>query len=80
MNIILILNNFDASLIERKERSGSICHAAREKVWNARRIFLLGYCGVLGVDIGRSILSQLEEELASGGDCSVLVGLLVAPF
>ena len=31
---------FDDSKMGKKERNGSICQAAKEKVWNARRISL----------------------------------------
>ena len=71
---------FDASKMGRKERNGSICQAAKEKVWSARRISLRKHCEVLGVGIGRLILSQQDKKLASGGDCSVWVRLWVVPF
>ena len=35
---------------------------------------------VLGVDIGRSILSQKDKKLTFGGVCGVLVELLVVLF
>ena len=35
---------------------------------------------MLGVGIGRSVLSQQDEKLASDGVCGVLVGLFVDPF
>ena len=35
---------------------------------------------MLGVAMGRSILSQQDEKSASGGVCGVLVGLLVDHF
>ena len=38
------------------------------------------YCELLGVGIRRSILSQQDEKLASGGVCGVLVELFVDPF
>ena len=58
---------FEASKMGRNERNGSICQAAKEKVCSARRISLWEYCEVLGVAMGRSILSQQDEMLASGG-------------
>ena len=64
---------FDASKMGRNERNGSICQAAKEKVCSARRISLWEYCEVLGVAMGRSILSQQDEKSASGGVCGVLV-------
>ena len=67
---------FDASKMGRKERNGLIGQAAKEKVCSARRISLWEYCEVLGVAMGRLILSQQDEKSASGGVCGVLVGLL----
>ena len=64
---------FDASKMGRNERNGSICQAAEEKVCSARRISLWEYCEVLGVGIGRSILSQQDKKSASGGVYGVLV-------
>ena len=40
---------FDASKMGRKERNGSICQAAKEKVCSARRISLWEYCEVFVV-------------------------------
>ena len=64
---------FDALKMGRKERNGSICQATKEKVCSARRMSLWEYCEVLGVVMMRSILSQQDEKLASGGVCGVLV-------
>ena len=63
----------DASKMGRNERNGLIFQAAKEKVCSARRISLWEYCEVLGVAMGRSILIQQDQKLASGGVCGVLV-------
>ena len=57
----------------RNERNVSICQASKEKVCSARRISLWEYCEVLGVAMGRSILSQQDKKSASGGVFGVLV-------
>ena len=71
---------FEASKMGRTERNGLICQAAKEKVCSARRMSLWEYCEVLGVAMGRSILSQQDEKSAAGGVCGVLIELLADPF
>ena len=71
---------FDALKMGRNERNGSICQAAKEKVCSARRIYLWEYCELLGVGLGRLILSQQGQKSASGGVCGVLVGSLADPL
>ena len=78
--MLVIGGYFDASKMGSNERNGSICQAAKEKVCSARSISLWEYCEVLEVGIGRLILSQQEEKLASGGVCGVLVEFLADPF
>ena len=80
MELLVNGGYFDASKMGKKERNGSIYQAAKEKVCSARRISLQEYCEGLGVGIVRSILSQEEKTLASGGVCGVLVELLIDPF